>query len=83
MGRKQLIHQARKALQELGGEATTGAILEVIDRNYRWGTTITSLSNVLARYPDFIKVQEVDWYVKRDQFGPGYRVRQTIWRLDQ
>jgi hypothetical protein len=82
MARKQLIFEITRALQQLGGQASTSAIMDVVDQNYKWGATRNSVANLLSRHKQFRHVEHVDYHVPADSFGPGYRVRETIWRLD-
>ena len=79
MARVQLVREITKAIHQLGGEGSTREILKVIEKNYRWGATISSVSNLLARHRQFTKTGHIDTYIKADGYGPGYRVRETTW----
>ena len=79
MARVQLVREITKAIDQLGGEASTREILKVIEQNDRWGATISSVSNLLARHRQFTKTGQIDTYVRADGYGPGYRVRETMW----
>lgn len=82
MGRIQLIREITKALNELGGEGSTSAIMDIIDANYKWGASKCSVSNLLTRHKQFVKVDFMDFHVPTDGIRPGYRVRECIWRLE-
>lgn len=81
MARKYLVKLAKEALVDADGPATTGAIKEYIDARHKWGTTINSVSQVLSRYPMFVKHDFVDYFVPQTQDKPGYRIRQQSWIL--
>ena len=82
MARIQLVREITRALNQLGGEGTTSAIMDVVDANYKWGASKCSVSNLLTRHPQFVKVEFLDFNVPSDGFGPGYRVRECLWRLE-
>ena len=79
MARVQLVREITKAIHQLGGEGSTREIMKVIEQNYRWGASINSVSNLLARHKQFTKTGHVDTYIRADGYGPGYRVRETTW----
>ncbi len=81
MGRIQLIREITRALEANGGEASTSAIMDFIDENYKWGASKCSVSNLLSRHPQFIKIDFLDFHVPSNGFGPAYRVRESVWRL--
>lgn len=82
MARKQLIYEITRALTQMGGQGSTSAIMDVIDQNYKWGATRNSVANLLSRHKQFSMVERIDYHVPADSFGPGYRVREMIWRLE-
>ena len=58
------------------GEANTTAILDHVNRRFRWGATMNQLGNVLARDRRFIKVgfddgTDVGWF----------RMRVCVWSM--
>ncbi len=82
MGRIQLIREITRALKANGGEATTSAIMDYIDSNYKWGASKCSVANLLTRHPQFSKIDFLDFQVPGNGYGPGYRVRECVWRLE-
>ena len=58
------------------GEANTTAILDHVNRRFRWGATMNQLGNVLARDRRFIKVGFDDG----TDVG-GFRMRVCVWSM--
>ena len=58
------------------GEANTTAILDHVNRRFRWGATMNQLGNVLARDRRFIKVGFADG----TDVG-GFRMRVCVWSM--
>ena len=58
------------------GEANTTAILDHVNRRFRWGATMNKLGNVLARDRRFIKVGFDDG----TDVG-GFRMRVCVWSM--
>ncbi|MBT3420514.1 MAG: DUF3860 domain-containing protein [Euryarchaeota archaeon] len=56
------------------GEANTTAILDHINRRFRWGATMNQLGNVLARDSRFTKVG----FDEGTDVG-GFRMRVCVW----
>ena len=56
------------------GEANTTAILDHINRRFRWGATMNQLGNVLARDSRFAKVG----FDEGTDVG-GFRMRVCVW----
>ena len=58
------------------GEANTMAILDHVNRRFRWGATMNQLGNVLARDRRFIKVG----FDEGTDIG-GFRMRVCVWSM--
>ena len=58
------------------GEANTTAILDHVNRRFRWGATMNQLGNVLARDRRFVKVG----FDEGTDLG-GFRMRVCVWSM--
>ncbi len=58
------------------GEANTTAILDHVNRRFRWGATMNQLGNVLARDRRFVKVG----FDEGTDIG-GFRMRVCVWSM--
>ena len=58
------------------GEANTTAILDHVNRRFRWGATMNQLGNVLARDRRFVKVG----FDEGTDLG-GFRMRVCVWTM--
>ena len=59
------------------GEANTTAILDHINKRFRWGATMNQLGNVLARDSRFTKVG----FDEGTDVG-GFRTRVCVWSMN-
>ena len=58
------------------GEANPTAILDHVNRRFRWGATMNQLGNVLARDRRFVKVG----FDEGTDLG-GFRMRVCVWSM--
>ena len=58
------------------GEANPTAILDHVNRRFRWGATMNQLGNVLARDRRFVKVG----FDEGTDIG-GFRMRVCVWSM--
>ena len=78
MGRTGRLRNAVEKLLRKKIEANTAEIHEHINRIYKWGCSMNTLTNILAKDPRFVKIG----YVQSQQLGGG-RYRLCNWSLTE
>ena len=76
MGKTQRLRQEISTYLSTVGEANTSAILDHVNKRFRWGATMNQLGNVLARDRRFVKVG----FDEGTDVG-GFRMRVCIWSI--
>jgi len=76
MGKTQRLRQEISTYLTTVGEANTSAILDHVNKRFRWGATMNQLGNVLARDRRFVKVG----FDEGTDVG-GFRMRVCIWSI--
>jgi len=78
MGRTGRLRNAVEKLLRNKIEANTAEIHEHINRIYKWGCSMNTLTNILAKDPRFVKIG----HVQSQQLGGG-RYRLCNWSLTE
>ncbi len=78
MGRTGRLRNAVEKLLRKKIEANTAEIHEHINRIYKWGCSMNTLTNILAKDPRFVKIG----HVQSQQLGGG-RYRLCNWSLTE
>jgi|TARA_B110000914_G_scaffold4911_1_gene4164 hypothetical protein len=76
MGKTQRLRQEISTYLSNVGEANTSAILDHVNKRFRWGATMNQLGNVLARDRRFVKVG----FDEGTDVG-GFRIRVCVWSI--
>ena len=76
MGKTQRLRQEISTYLTTVGEANTSAILDHVNKRFRWGATMNQLGNVLARDRRFVKVG----FDEGTDVG-GFRIRVCVWSI--
>ena len=78
MGRTGRLRNAVEGFLRKKLEANTAEIHEYINNRYKWGCSMNTLTNILAKDPRFVKIG----HVKSQQLGGG-RYRLCSWSLTE